>query len=224
MHTCLSSQSYFKVRHECVSSWSPAVVRLALAGLRGCSPCTWELAVAFYSPFHPLTPPVLFPATWSSHIYHSQLNRQKAAGKCRGRETIIHVAQSLMQICLLTKAFWATRICLMAMLYMSATWPWCPVALSMRSWVRFSVLLSVLFLWYGQKTLNWVGGLVSYISVLSDLLWLDIEKYTRAAVNYFFPLLIESSRLAWHFFLIIWLFYKMSENNNKCPSHSLRAK
>lgn len=33
-------------------------------------------------PFHPLAPPFPFPATWSSHIYHSQLKQQKAAGKC----------------------------------------------------------------------------------------------------------------------------------------------
>lgn len=111
-----------------------------------------------------LSSPFLFPATWSSHIYHSQLNRQKAAGNCRERGTIIHVAQPLMQICLLMKAFWARRICLMAILYMSAAWPWCPVALSMRSGVRFSVLLSVLFLWHGQKTINWVGGVVTSIN------------------------------------------------------------
>lgn len=72
-----------------------------------CSPSTWGLVVAFYPPLHPLTPPFLFTATWSSHIYHFQLNQQKAAGKCQGRGTIIHVAQPLMQICLLMKAFWA---------------------------------------------------------------------------------------------------------------------
>lgn len=134
-----------------------------------CSPSTWDLAVAFYPPLHPLTPPFLFTATWSSHIYHSQLNRQKAAGKCRVRGTIIHVAQPLMQICLLMKAFWARRICLTAILYMSAAWPRCPVALSVRSWVKFSVLLSVLFLWHGQKTINWVARVVTYINALSHL-------------------------------------------------------
>lgn len=43
-------------------------------------------------PFHPLAPPFLVPATWSSCIYHSQLKWQKAAGKCRGGRTIIYVA------------------------------------------------------------------------------------------------------------------------------------
>lgn len=109
-----------------------------------------HLVVAFYPPLHPLTPLFLFPATWSSHINHSQLNQQKAAGKCRGRGTIIHVAQPLMQICLLMKAFWTRRICLTAILYMSAAWPGCPLALGMRSRVKFSVLLSVLFLRRGQ--------------------------------------------------------------------------
>lgn len=112
----------------------------------------------------PLSPAVILPATWSSHIYHSQLKRQKAAGKCWGRGTIIHVAHPLMQICLLMKAFWAKRICLTAMLRMSAPWPRCLIALSARSWVRFSFLLSVLFLRHVRKTINWAGQVVTLMS------------------------------------------------------------
>lgn len=163
MHTCRLSQCYFKVKCD-VSSWSPAVVRQALAGLRGLQPEHLGSGCGLLPPLHPLTPPLLFFATRSSHIYHSQLNRQKAAGKCRVRGTIIHVAQPLMQICLLTKAFWARRICLTAILCMSAAWPRCPIALGMRSPVKFSVLLSVLFLWHGQKTINWVHRVVSLIN------------------------------------------------------------
>lgn len=50
MHTCRPPQSHFKVKRECMLSQSPAVVRLALVGLRGRSPSTWELVVAFYPP------------------------------------------------------------------------------------------------------------------------------------------------------------------------------
>lgn len=145
------SPCYFKVKRERVLSWCPAVVRQALAGLGGLQTEHLRSGCGLLPPpLHPLTPLFLFPATWSSHINHSQLNQQKAAGKCRGRGTIIHVAQPLMQICLLMKAFWARRICLTAILYMSAAWPGCPLALGMRSRVKFSVLLSVLFLRHGQ--------------------------------------------------------------------------
>lgn len=97
-------------------------------------------------PFTPTLPfpsiPSLCPATWSSHIYHSQLKWQKAAGKCRGRRAISHVAQPLMQICLLMKAFWATRMCLMVILHMSAAvWPQGPVALSM-SWILCVIFMT----------------------------------------------------------------------------------
>lgn len=163
MQTCSPPQSYFKVKRVCMSSWSPAVVRLALAGLRGSQREHLGTGCGLLPPFHPITPPFL-------HTYHSQLHRQKAAGKCRGRGTIIHVAQSLMQICLLMKAFGARRICLIAILKMSAAWPCSPIALSMRSRVRFLVLLSVLYLWYGQKTINWMAdwiGLTSWTSILT---------------------------------------------------------
>lgn len=46
----------------------------------------------FTPTFNSLTPPSLFSATWSSHIYHSQLKWQKTTGKCRWRGAIIHAA------------------------------------------------------------------------------------------------------------------------------------
>lgn len=130
MHTCHLSHAWPWNKTECVLSQSPAVVRLASGG--GRSPSTWDLVVF---PSLPLLCHLIF-----THIYHFQLNQQKAAGKCWGEGTIIHVAQPLMQICLLMKAFWAKRIYLMPILYMPATWPWCPVASS------FSSSVSVIFM------------------------------------------------------------------------------
>lgn len=183
---------------------------------------TWELDVAFYPPstLSPLPTSSLPP---DLHTYITPNWTSRGSWKMpKRRGTIIHVAQPLMQICLLMNAFWARRICLMPILYMSATWPQCPIALSMRSGVRFLDLLSGLFLWCGQKTMNWVGRVSAYINVFSDLLCLNVlwavyqdkwkpwhvcmltEKYSRTANRRLFLLLmIYVIEFYWSFFWFI---------------------
>lgn len=99
-------------------------------------------------PSHPSSPPSL-PPDLHTYITPNWSSRRQLANAW-GRGAIIHVAQPLMQICLHMKAFWARRTCFMAMLWMSATWPRCLLALSMRSRVRFSFLLSVFFMTWSK--------------------------------------------------------------------------
>lgn len=135
----------------------------------------WERTVAFYPP-STLSPLLTSSLPPDLHTYITPNWTSRGSWKMlkRRRGTIIHVAQPLMQICLLMSAFSARRICLMPILYMSATWPWCPIALSMRSGVRFVDLMSGLFLWCGQKTMNWVARVSVHVNVLSDLLCLSV--------------------------------------------------
>lgn len=153
MHTCRPSESQFKVKCVCVcvSSQPPAVVRQALVGLRGSRQKHLGTGCGLLPPFHPLTPPPpsSLPPDLHTYITPNWSSRRQLANAW-GRGAIIHVAQPLMQICLHMKAFWARRTCFMAMLWMSATWPRCLLALSMRSRVRLSFLLSVFFMTWSK--------------------------------------------------------------------------
>lgn len=142
----LSSRSCVCV---CVSQ-PPAVVRQALVGLRGLQQKHLGTGCGLLAPstLSPLLSPSL-PPDLHTYITPNWSSRRQLANAW-GRGAIIHVAQPLMQICLHRKAFWARRTCFMAMLWMSATWPWCLLALSMRSWVRFSFLLSVFFMTWSK--------------------------------------------------------------------------
>lgn len=84
---------------SCVPSWPHSCAQAAVARpLRA-------VACARGNRLCPLGP-LRSSATWYPHIYHTQLNRQNAVNKCQvRRRAIIHIAQSLMQICLHMKAF-----------------------------------------------------------------------------------------------------------------------
>lgn len=152
-HMMPCSQSYFKVK--CASPESSAVIRLALAGLLGCSLSNWPpTRLPTTPPYHSL-PSSSLPPDLCSYITLNWTGRRQLANANRG-STIIHVTQPLMWICLLMMAFRANRICLIAILYMSTTWPCCLVSLDITLLDRLgSSTYGVSFKWPKKKIVNW---------------------------------------------------------------------